>query len=641
MELSQFSTLPVPVSATGAARTERARAAPRRIGLLLAYPAAILLAAAALVFGAEAVLRGSAGEAAFFLVDPSRPGPATVAIVALALMGADALLRRGMQSALVLGPLLVALAWIGREKLFYLGDPPYPADFLYARQIAELMPLMAAERPVAGVLMIAAGVAGAVLVAMLWRWSRLLPPIGIAGRAARLAIALPLLGHLAAQMDHASHSTLRSQLGIQPMMWDQKANYAHNGLVLAFALNVPMANVAAPSGYSAPAMEASARGAPEVFVPARRPDIIMVMSESLWDPKRLPGTALTPDPLAFIGSAQSGHVFSPEFGGMTANVEFEALTGFSNAMLPYGSIPYQQYVRGEMPSLASFLGGQGYATLAVHPFQGWFWNRTNVYRAFGFDRFLSEETMEPLDRRGRLAADAALTELIIAEADASEEPLFLFAVTLQNHGPYEAGRYPDARIEVETAAGEAARAAIATFAEGMMDSDRAFERLIEWARARERETVVVFFGDHLPPLGPTWMAAGFMETTVSDRFGAPAALLRERETPLVVWSNRKGTVEDIGTVSPAFLPLHALRAAGIEHPFYTGLLGELHDSWRVIDRHVLIDADGAATAGWSQAGRSDRLIEDYRLIQYDIMFGSRYGEEGFFPAPADLHGPAT
>ena len=38
---------------------------------------------------------------------------------------------------------------------------------------------------------------------------------------------------------------------------------------------------------------------------------------------------------------------------MTANVEFEALTGFSNAFLPYGSIPYQQYVRDAVPSLAT------------------------------------------------------------------------------------------------------------------------------------------------------------------------------------------------------------------------------------------------------------------------------------------------
>ena len=82
------------------------------------------------------------------------------------------------------------------------------------------------------------------------------------------------------------------------------------------------------------------------------------------------------------------------------NATYEALTGFSNAFLPYGSIPYQQYVRHDVPSLASFLGNQGYVTRAIHPFEGWFWNRENVYDAFGFDRFLSIEKLPPKTKRG-------------------------------------------------------------------------------------------------------------------------------------------------------------------------------------------------------------------------------------------------
>ena len=91
---------------------------------------------------------------------------------------------------------------------------------------------------------------------------------------------------------------------------------------------------------------------------------------------------------------------------MTANIEFEALTGFSNAFLPYGSIPYQQYVRRKLPSLATFFNDEGYVTQALHPFGPWFWNRGAVYEAFGFDSFLSEEQLPPLKKRGLLASDA-------------------------------------------------------------------------------------------------------------------------------------------------------------------------------------------------------------------------------------------
>ena len=122
-----------------------------------------------------------------------------------------------------------------------------------------------------------------------------------------------------------------------------------------------------------------------------------------------------------------------------------------------------------------------------------------------------------------------------------------------------------------------------------------------------------------------------MERTVSNRFGAPHKLTRERETPLVVWSNRSGPVEDIGTVSPAFLPLHTLKAARIEHPFYTGFLGELHEKWRVVDRHMLVDGTGQPTTGWSRRPSARPLLRDYRLIQYDIMFGSGHAQPRLFP----------
>ncbi len=65
-------------------------------------------------------------------------------------------------------------------------------------------------------------------------------------------------------------------------MWDQKENYASNGFALAFALNVPMAHVTAPPGYSEKAIAAIARPQVAASVPDEKPDIIIIMSESFW-----------------------------------------------------------------------------------------------------------------------------------------------------------------------------------------------------------------------------------------------------------------------------------------------------------------------------------------------------------------------
>ena len=341
-------------------------------------------------------------------------------------------------------------------------------------------------------------------------------------------------------------------------------------------------------------------------MPADKPDIIIVMSESFWDPTKLPGVTITPDPIPTVRELRSGSMFSPEFGGMTANIEFEALTGFSNAFLPYGSIPYQQYVRRPLPSLATFLRDEGYVTKALHPFGPWFWNRDAVYKAFGFDRFLSEERMPPLKKRGLLASDIAFTDEIIRQADLTKDPFFFFAVTLQGHGPYPPEPLSRCQPQGRRAGERLGEGLDASYAEGVADADAGLKRLIDWASKRERKTVIAFFGDHLPPLGPVYVETGFMKEPVASRRAPVGEMSREHETPLVVWSNRGGTVKDIGAISPAFVPLHVLRSAGIKHPYYTGFLGRMRNQFRVIDRNMLIGADGKAFPTGPARRRSTR-----------------------------------
>jgi len=603
-------------------------------GLLIVRTIAITFAiAAALAFCVELIVRGSVEETLKFFSEPFRPALATVILFAVVLFALDAALGRAHLGMLVLGPIVLGLAATGQQKAYYLGDPLYPTDFLYGRQIVELLPLLARERVGTAILIVVLVAALAVLVPLAWiGCRRRLHKLNWPARTSRALIAVPLIAAYASILDYSTFSWTRDRLWISPMMWDQKENYAFNGFALAFAMNVPMAKVGAPAGYNAEAINTAGGGRlAQIVMPETQPDIIMIMSESFWDPTRLPGVSFNRDPLAVTRSVSTGHVFSPEFGGMTSNVEFEALSGFSNAFLPYGSIPYQQYVRGQVPSLPAFLKNQGYETQAMHPFEGWFWNRTEVYKSFGFDNFASAEKMDNLDKRGLLTSDEALTGKIIERADKAEKPLFLFAVTLQNHGPYEPGRYGEGTIKVSGQMDDWTRGSVATFAEGMADSDKSLARLIEWAKKRERPTVIAYFGDHLPPMGPAYVGTGFLPDNVAPRAGSAEEMKRVRETPLVVWSNRKGAAKDIGTVSPVYLPYLVLRQAGIQHPYYTGILGRLHDAYPVVERHLLIDADGKGIRDWSRANMIDPLIEKQRLMQYDILFGDRFGERRYFP----------
>ena len=596
------------------------------------YLTITVLVAAVLVFSIEWIVRGSLIQTIEFFGQPFRPGWTTVILFTLLLVGFDALFGRRYNGALLVAPIALLLAGIGHQKSLYLGDPLYPADFLYSRQIFELMPLLLRERPVTALLMAVGGIAAMVMLVALWRfWRRRFAPMRMRMRIARLAVVLPAMAFFVSIMDFATFSWTRDRLQIIPIMWDQKENYASNGFAIAFALNVPMATVKAPPSYEDKVLDAiTASGVNRVAMPAEKPDIIVVMSESFWDPTLLPSTTITPDPLTNVRAVRSGSMFSPEFGGMTANVEFEALTGFSNAFLPYGSIPYQQYVRGPVPSLANFFRSQGYETTAIHPFEGWFWNREHVYREFGFDRFLSVENLPPMKSRGPLVSDESLTDEIIKRSDKTERPFFTFAVSLQNHGPYEPNRYYDAKTEVDSVAGYLTRQSIRSYAEGIADADRGLKKLIDWASTRKRHTVIVFFGDHLPPLNQGYTETGFLKEPVPDRREPPSALALHRETPLVIWSNRTGSMKDVGAISPALIPLKLFQVAGIEHPYYTGFLGRVDARYDVIERHVLISKSGPQP-DWSQEKLIDPLINDFRLLQYDAMFGRQHTVKRFFP----------
>jgi phosphoglycerol transferase MdoB-like AlkP superfamily enzyme len=596
------------------------------------------LIALAIVIASEVLARGTLTDIAEYMTSSSRPGLVATGMVFLILLFADAVIGKAYQSTLFVGPLLLLPAFFSGQKQLFLSDPLFPSDLLFGRQILELLPVMVAAEPLKAV-GLAVGSVAAILafVTLIWKSRKVFPRLNLSGRGLRLALSFPLLAGFVSLMDPMAFSAFRDRLNIVPMMWDQKENYRHNGFLLAFAFNVPMASVSAPAGYSHVAItDMQTDLLPASFFSGRQADVIMVMSESLWDPTKMSSVRYSADPMPVIRAAQSGQVFSPEFGGMTANVEFEALTGFSNAFLPYGSIPYQQYIRRPVPSLATFFESKGYVTKAFHPFQGWFWNRNNVYQSLGFGQFHSEENMPVMDKRGIFASDEDLTRYIIKEADNTDQPFFFFAVTLQGHGPYEHNRYAKNTIEVDAPTlSDASTSSLATYAQGVKEADQSLKALMDWAKKRRRETIIVLFGDHLPPLNAVYTESGYMANVVATRKASVATMKREHETPLVIWSSKRGVQKDIGSVSPSQLPYYIVHMAGYRHPYYTGMLGRVAERYAVIDRHQLIGRNNKAQADWALSGRIDPLIRDYRLLQHDVMFGEGYGLDRFFPEQAD------
>ncbi len=196
-------------------------------------------------------------------------------------------------------------------------------------------------------------------------------------------------------------------------------------------------------------------GAPKAKAASQtqKPNVIFIMNEAFWDPTLLKNVKFSEDPLPTVHRLQkemtSGFLLSPQFGGGTSNVEFEILSGQSMSFMPAGSVPYQQYISRPLPSLASYFKSQGYASTAIHSYERWFWNRENVYRYMGFDEFISKEGFDNPVNKGAFIADDEVSRRIIQEVEENEEPTFIYAVTMQNHGPYDDNRYGDNPIKTE------------------------------------------------------------------------------------------------------------------------------------------------------------------------------------------------
>ncbi|WP_426453253.1 LTA synthase family protein [Paenibacillus sp. S-38] len=308
------------------------------------------------------------------------------------------------------------------------------------------------------------------------------------------------------------------------------------------------------------------------------PNIIIVLSEAFWDPTQLPGLQFSRDPIPFFHSLQQrfphGTMLSPMFGGGTANVELEVLTGLSYRFFPPDSIVYEQFIKQPTPSLATILSAQGYKTTSITPFHQWFFTSTDVYRYFGFSRYIPLEYFDPDEFVGPYMGDAAVARRIIEESGRSPGSDFIFANTMENHYHYFPGKFKRNTIDVKGKGVSAETIGLTeTLAQGMSGADRMLQGLVTHYSKVKEPTIIVFFGDHLPSLEKY---NAYIDTGYISGEDDPDFLEKMHNVPLVIWNNYlpRGQADELH-ISPSFLGPYILEMAGREGSDYTDYLAGL------------------------------------------------------------------
>ena len=177
-------------------------------------------------------------------------------------------------------------------------------------------------------------------------------------------------------------------------------------------------------------------------IPAVLPNLVVVQSESFFDVRRL-FSGIRTEVLQEFDAIQSeavchGQLEVAAWGANTVRTEFAFLSGLKSELLGVHRFnPYRKLAQqGGVPTLASFLKSLGYRTVCVHPYQASFYKRDKVFPLLGFDEFIDIDSFKGIEKTGPYMGDVALAEKVCSLLeDASEQPIFIFVISMENHGP--------------------------------------------------------------------------------------------------------------------------------------------------------------------------------------------------------------
>ncbi len=423
--------------------------------------------------------------------------------------------------------------------------------------------------------------------------------------------------------------------GVRTDVWDQSGSYSKDGALAVFLRNTQFMSVEPPQDPSAQNVQRIAQQVAPVE-PAvstdTRPNIIAIMNESWADFESFGNLSLSESVTDFIDSLDNcirGHCYTSVFGAGTSASEFEFLTGNSMAFLPSGSIPYQQYILEPSSSLASLLKENGYRTLAFHPGERTSWQRNQAYPLLGFDRFKCVEDMDvPITEEHGYVSDQSSFEQIIYEFEhkSPQERLFLFNVTIQNHGSYTVENYP-AQVQLTDQPGRYPMAEqYLTLAN---KTDESFKLLVDYFSRQQQPTIILMFGDHQPSVEQEFLDKAYGVT--QDQMTMEQYMGRY-QTPFLIWANYPLPQTELPVSSLNFLGQHLLSLSGIRNSVYGDYLSGFEQQLPAFTFVGYMDADGKAYSHL-ESNRYDSLIEDYRAFAYNNLFGAQQRCGSFFQPP--------
>lgn len=427
-------------------------------------------------------------------------------------------------------------------------------------------------------------------------------------------------------------------------VWNKVASCRTNGFYMNFFINIHYLSVSKPSGYSEAAVkdildsfkkesaslteEAGAnkeQGSSSFLtnkdfktnqtLNGKKPNIILIMNESLADYDLIGKTNYNKDPLPFLHSMADNTIYGKDYvsiyGAGTSNSEFEAMTGNSMKFFPSGCNVYQQFMHESTFSMAYYLKSLGYQTMAVHPSSGANWNRIKTYESMRFDRFVTIEDFKNPEYVRYISDKESYKKVIeLYENKEKGTPFFAFDMTIQNHGGYLTNTNWKDPVYVKGSYYEEAK----EFLSATRVSDEAFEYLVDYFKEQDEPTIICMFGDHQPSIETEFyeelMGKKQESWTLED-------IQKRYVTPFVVWANYDIEEGQNVILSNNYLENLVLKQAGLDLPLYNQYIEKVSAKIPAMNVNGYMDSDGT----WHKYDTDEtkevtELLKNYELLQY-------------------------
>ncbi|WP_300289672.1 LTA synthase family protein [Nitrosomonas sp.] len=296
----------------------------------------------------------------------------------------------------------------------------------------------------------------------------------------------------------------------------------------------------------------------DLNVPQKMPDnlphLVAVQSESFFDPRSLysgihSGVLAEFDRLK-ADAIVHGKLKVPAWGANTVRTEFAFLSGISEAGLGVHRFNPYRAVSGSrgLPSLASYLKGLGYRTVCIHPYPVSFYQRDRVYPRLGFDEFIDIRAFDDAMRFGPYISDVAVADKVNSILRQATVPTFVFAITMENHGPLHLERVTHSDIdELYFEPPPAGCNDLTVYLRHQRNAGRMIAKLRQMLEQCVRPASLCWFGDHVPIM-----------PIVYQTFGKP-----EGDVEYVFWHNQEKPESRYSNLVANDLSTQWLREAGV------------------------------------------------------------------------------